>query len=79
MYLQNQIIDSCSEENGLVFMLGIFSGKLQPVHFPLMNLPEADHPKYLMHKLEHLYQKDLINSYMEVYVHSTDFSWVMWM
>lgn len=46
---------------------------------PLMNLPETDHPKYSMHKSKHLYQKDLIKSYMEFYVHPTDFSWIMWM
>lgn len=63
--------------NSLFSMLGIFSGKPQPVHFPLMNLPEADHPKYLMQQLKHLYQKDLIKSYTEFYIQPTDFSWVM--
>lgn len=45
---------------------------------PLLRTSQR-HPKYLMPKLKHLYQKNLIKSYTEFYGNLTDFSWVMWM
>lgn len=45
MYLQNQIIVSCSDEEQPVLYAGHFQWKTPLSTFPLMNLPETEHPK----------------------------------
>lgn len=48
MYLQNQIIASCSDEEQPVLYAGHFQWKTPLSTFPLMNLPETKHLKYSM-------------------------------